>query len=441
MAEKPHSDQTCEQQSLGHQMHIFIRELFGICRSLTGPGTRETLRRIQLLLPGMHLHEVPSGTEVFDWTVPDEWTIRSARLVGPAGETIVDFTNNNLHVLGYSIPVDKEISLEDLQEHLYSLPEQPDAIPYITSYYSPRWGFCLTHRQREALRPGTYRAVIDTDIAPGHLTYGELLIPGANEKEILLSTYVCHPSMANNELSGPAVTTFLGKWLLEQPKLRYSYRIVFIPETIGSITYLSKNLDHLKRHVIAGFNISCGGDNRAYSYLPSRRQDTISDTIAKHVLKWIEPNYITYNWGDRGSDERQYCAPGIDLPIASIMRTKYGEYPEYHTSLDDLVNVVTPEGLEGGYNALLRAIEALEKNVHPRVNVLCEPQLGKRVLYPTLSTKKSNSEVRLMMDFLTWADGENSLLQIAEKSGAPIWDFYPILDKMKENELVETFEC
>ncbi len=414
-------------------MHIFIRELFGICRSLTGPGTRETLRRIQLLLPGMHLHEVPSGTEVFDWTVPDEWTIRSARLVGPAGETIVDFTNNNLHVLGYSIPVDKEISLEDLQEHLYSLPEQPDAIPYITSYYSPRWGFCLTHRQREALRPGTYRAVIDTDIAPGHLTYGELLIPGANEKEILLSTYVCHPSMANNELSGPAVTTFLGKWLLEQPKLRYSYRIVFIPETIGSITYLSKNLDHLKRHVIAGFNISCVGDNRAYSYLPSRRQDTISDTIAKHVLKWIEPNYITYNWGDRGSDERQYCAPGIDLPIASIMRTKYGEYPEYHTSLDDF-KVVTLKGLSGGYNVAKNAIKILLDNIYPVSKILCEPQMGKRGLYPTLSVKSKRKKTKTYMDFLQYSDGSNSLNKISKLINLDIKStkkIYKILGKNK----------
>jgi aminopeptidase-like protein len=246
--------------------------------------------------------------------------------------------------------------------------------------------------------------------------------------------------MANNELSGPCVTTFLAKKLMETDQLRYSYRLIFIPETIGSITYLSKNIDHLKSSVIAGFNVSCVGDNREYSYLPSRSGDTLSDNVARHVLKNISSTYKSYSWGDRGSDERQYCAPGVDLPIASIMRTKYGTYDEYHTSLDDLINVVTPEGLDGGFNAIWRALEAIDKNCFPKVTVLCEPQLGKRGLYPTLSTKSSGAEVRLMMDLITWSDGTRSLLDIAERCNSPIWELYPIIEKLSSHHLMDLLD-
>ena len=246
--------------------------------------------------------------------------------------------------------------------------------------------------------------------------------------------------MANNELSGPCVTTYIAKWIEGLNKRRFTYRIVFIPETIGSITYLSKNIDLMKKNIVGGFNVSCIGDDRAYSFLPSRNGKTVSDIVGKHVLKWIDKNFVEYKWTDRGSDERQYCAPHIDLPIASIMRTKYACYEEYHTSLDDLINVVTPQGLEGGYNALLRAVETLENNLIPVVKVCGEPQLGKRGLYPIMSTKKSKSEVRLMMDLITWSDGTNTLLDIAEICEVPIWDLYPILDKLVENDLIELKE-
>ncbi len=426
--------------NIGVEIHRFASELWGINRSITGDGVRETLRRIKQHLPELLIHEVPSGTQVFDWVVPKEWRIRNAWIVSPSGGKICDFSVNNLHVVGYSVPVTKRVSLAELQEHLYSLPEQPGAIPYITSYYKERWGFCISENQREALVDGEYEVYIDSELFNGSLTYGELVIKGESCKEIFISTYVCHPSMANNELSGPTVTTFLAKWIKNLPNRKYTYRIVFIPETIGSITYLSRNVGHLKSSVIAGFNVTCIGDDRAYSYLPSRRGDTLSDRVATHVLKHIDADYAVYTWSDRGSDERQYCAPLIDLPVASIMRTKYGKYDEYHTSLDDLENVVTPDGLDGGYNALKLALESIERNKYPRVKVFGEPQLGKRGLYPTLSTKKSGAEVRLMMDIITWSDGERSLLEIAELCGVPVWHTYQIVERLADHGLLELMD-
>ena len=425
-----------KSDTLGIQMHKWATDLYPICRSLTGEGVRSTLEYIKKLIPDLKIHSVPSGTQVLDWNVPDEWNIREGFIEDESGQRIIDFKNHNLHVVGYSEPVDKRLNLAELNNHLYSLPDQPNAIPYITSYYSRHWGFCITDNQRATLKEGYYRAVIDSELKPGVLNYAEYILPGKTKKEIFLSTYICHPSMANNELSGPVVTTALVQWLSSLKNRHFTYRIVFIPETIGSITYISQNLDWLKSHVIAGFNISCVGDDRTYSYLPSRDGSTISDQIARHVLKWIKPDFDSYKWTDRGSDERQYCAPGVDLPIASIMRTKYGQYPEYHTSLDDLIHVVTPDGLDGGYNALKLAIEAIEKNCYPKMTVLGEPQLGKRGLYPTLSTKKSGIETRLMMDLITWSDGSKSLLEIAEECSAPIWDLYPIVENLLAHNLM-----
>lgn len=426
--------------TIGDRIHQLATRLWGINRSLTGDGVRETLKILSETAPGLQIHEIPSGTRVFDWAVPREWKVRDAYIVNPSGQKICDFKSNNLHLVGYSTPVDARISLEELQGHLYSLPDQPTAIPYVTSYYKERWGFCISQLERDGLEDGEYRVFIDSELFDGSLTYGELLIKGEFEDEIFISTYVCHPSMANNELSGPTVTAHIAKWLLDKASRKFSYRIVFIPETIGSISYISENLDVLKSRVIAGFNVTCVGDDRAYSYLPSRNGNTLSDVAAKHVLANIGGGYRSYTWSDRGSDERQYCAPGVDLPIASIMRTKYAEYPEYHTSLDNLVDVVTPAGLEGGYNALRLAIEALERNCYPRTTVLCEPQLGKRGLYPTLSTKTSGAEVRLMMNLITWSDGARSLFEIADLCGAPIWNLYPILDRLAEHGLIERLD-
>jgi len=424
---------------IGNEIHSLANRLWGMNRSITGEGVRETLRVLKEILPELKVYEVPSGTNVFDWTVPKEWRVKDAYIITPSGRRICEFKVCNLHLVGYSTPIQKTISLSELQSHLYSLPEQPTAIPYITSYYKERWGFCLTHNERERLENGDYQVFIDSELFDGYLSYGEVVIKGESDKEVFLSTYICHPSMANNELSGPTVTSYIAKWLAES-KNKYTYRVVFIPETIGSITYLSKNLEHLKSNVIAGFNITCIGDDRDYSYLPSRHGNTISDLVALHTLKHICPTFKSYKWSERGSDERQYCSPGIDLPIASIMRTKYGKYDEYHTSLDDLINVVTPQGLEGGYNSIKAAIEIIENNAYPKVNVYCEPQLGKRGLYPTLSTKSSGAEVRLMMNLITWSDGTRSLLEIADLCEVPVWDLYPIVNKLVEHQLLSLLD-
>ena len=338
--------------TIGFEIHSLASALWGFDRSLTGDGVRQTLHAIREHIPDLQIREIPTGTQVFDWEIPREWKVNNAWIITPSGEKICDFKSNNLHLVGYSVPVQRKLLLPELQRHLHSLPNQPNAIPYITSYYEERWGFCLTQNERERLVDGEYEVFVDSKLFEGSMTYGELIIPGDSSKEVFLSTYVCHPSMANNELSGPSVMTFIAKWLLSEKNRKYTYRIVFVPETIGSIAYLSGNLEDLKNNVIAGFNVSCIGDERAYSYMPSRNGDTLSDKAAKHVLTHTDANFISYEWKDRGSDERQYCAPLVDLPISGILRSKWLAYEEYHTSLDDLERVVTPKGLEGGYKAL-----------------------------------------------------------------------------------------
>jgi len=426
---------TVNDQNIGVQMHEWAHDLFPICRSLTGEGVRSTLNYIKKLLPALQIFSVPSGTQAFDWKVPDEWTIRDAYVLDESGARIIDFKVHNLHVVGYSEPVDQWLDLEELNKHLYSLPDQPEAIPYITSYYVRRWGFCMKHEQRAQLKPGRYRAVIDSELRSGILNYGEFILPGLSDQEVMLSTYICHPSMANNELSGPVVTLALARWLQNMDNRRYTYRIVFVPETIGSIVYISRHLEHLKSKVKAGFNITCVGDDRCYSYLPSRAGNTLSDRAAVHALKNISPDYLQYSWLQRGSDERQYCAPGVDLPIATIMRSKYGEYPEYHTSLDNL-NLVTATGLNGGLVALQQAILAIERNIIPKANVLCEPQLGKRGLYPSIGAKGWDEKLRTLLNLISYCDGKHDLLEIAEILGEPIGILTEALAPLIEKGLV-----
>lgn len=420
-------------------MHGLAQRLWPICRSITGDGVRETLSILREGLPNLMIHEVRSGTKCLDWTVPAEWNIRSATLTGPSGETIVDLADSNLHVVGYSTPIDCDLDLEDLQPHLHSLPDQPDAVPYVTSYYRPTWGFCMTDELRRRLPPGRYHARIDASLAPGHLTYGELVIPGESEQEVFVSTYICHPSMANNELSGPVVAHALARWIAELPRRRFTYRIVFIPETIGSIVYISRNLEQLRNRVFAAFNVTCTGDERAYSFLPSRYGNTVADAVARHVFGHIAPDYRAYSFMQRGSDERQYCAPGVDLPMVSVMRSKYGEYPEYHTSLDDL-SLVTPDGLAGGFDVLRRCVEVIEANRIFRTAVLGEPQMGPRGLYNSVGGKSPDIVAQTRIDILMYADGTNTLLEIANILEQPLWELLPLLDDLIEHGLVHELQ-
>lgn len=415
----------------GRYMWGLAEYLFPLCRSITGSGTLKTLEILQREIPSLTIHPVPSGSKVFDWSVPKQWEISEAYLEDANGVRIVDFANSNLHVVGYSTPVDTVLSLEELQGHLYSMVDQPDWIPYVTSYYKERWGFCMTQKMRDGLKPGNYHAVIRSRLFDGCLNYGEVLIPGETDEEILLSTYICHPSMANNELSGPVMIAALSKWLEALPHRRYSYRLVLVPETIGSITYLSRNAAYMKAHTAAGFVLTCVGDERAYSYLASRKGDTLADRAALNALRHLHPDYIHYSYLKRGSDERQYCSPGIDLPVCSVMRSKYGEYPEYHTSADDLT-LVTPAGLQGCYDIYTYILHSLEENIYYRAVVPCEPQLGPRGLYPTESYKGSADAVRGMMDFLAYADGTKDLLEISDLIGVPMDELAAIARRLSQ---------
>lgn len=404
---------------MGADLHRWAADLFPIGRSLTGDGVRATLAYLADLLPGLTVAEVPSGTPVFDWLVPDEWNLREAYVLDADGQRIIDAADCNLHVVGYSEAVDMVLTRDELDKHLHSLPDLPEAIPYVTSYYRRTWGFCLTQRARGALGPGPFHVVIDSDLGPGHLTYGELVLHGESADEILLSTYVCHPSMANNELSGPVVATALARWISALPDHHFTYRILFLPETIGSLTYLSRHLDHLKTHVRAGWVLTCIGDDVGYSYVPSRYGNTLADRVSDIVIRELQLNCHRYTYLDRGSDERQYCSPGVDLPVASLMRSKYGQYPEYHTSMDDL-SFVTPDGLQGGLDMMAHAIRILELNGTWRATVPGEPQMGRRGLYPTTSTRGTGQDVRDMMNVLAYLDGTNDLFAVAGICGLSV---------------------
>lgn len=420
---------------ISNNMYSLVKELFPICRSITGDGVRKTLRIIQREIPELKIFEVPTGTKVFDWIVPKEWNIKGGYIETLDGKKVIDFADTNLHVMGYSLPIDKIVSREELLEMCYTIPEQPDYIPYVTSYYNERSGFCLSEKQKQALTEDTYHVVIDSTLENGSLTYGELLIPGNSKDEIFLSTYVCHPSMANNELSGPAVAVELAKYILANKDRRYSYRMIFIPETIGSITYLSKNLDYMQKHVIAGYNISCVGDDRTYSYVESPYADTLADRVAQNVLNFHYPEYKRYSFLHRGSDERQYCSPLVHLPLCAICRSKYEEYPEYHTSADNL-NLVSPNGLYGAFEVYRKCIDLLENNYMYIVTTPCEPQLGKRGLYPTLSRRGSINETRSMTAFIAYADGKHDLVDISNRINVPIDRLLPIIKKLLDNGLI-----
>lgn len=417
-------------------MYRIAERLFPICRSITGNGVRETLKILGEYTEGLNIYEIPTGTKAFDWTVPKEWSIRQAYIEDESGNRILDFKEHNLHVMGYSSPVEQWVNLEQLKKFIYTQEDQPDVIPYVTSYYKEQFGFCMTKRQKDSLRPGLYHMVIDSELFDGSLTYGEIVIPGKTEEEILLSTYICHPSMANNECSGPALAITLTRWLREIKDRRYTYRILFLPETIGSITYLSKNLEWLKRHVKAGFVLSCVGDNRDYSIVESRYGNTLADKALKCILSSHTRQYTAYTFLQRGSDERQYNSPGIDLPVAVFCRSKYGEYPEYHTSADSM-DLVCAEGFTGAFEVMSKTIILLERNRRYKVKVLCEPQLGKRGLYPTVSQKGIYQDIAVMRNFIAYADGTMDLIDISQKIKEDITSILQISEVLLEHNLIE----
>ena len=404
--------------SVEKYFNIARYSLFPICRSITGAGLKKTLKIIQSEFPKLKIYRIRSGTKVFDWKVPSEWNVNDAYVLDKNNKRIINFKENNLHIISYSSPVSKFLSKKKLLENLYSLPNKPNAIPYITSYYKKRWGFCLTHKKKKEISKNynledKFKVIINSSFNPkGYLNYGELILKGKSKQEILISTYICHPSMANNELSGPIVAMSLINYFSKIKNLEKTLRFVFIPETIGSIVYINKNLNKLKKNIIGGFNLSCVGDERVYSCMLSKYQNSPSDNSIIEAYKKLKLKYKVYSFLKRGSDERQYNSPGIDLKISSIFRSKYGEYPEYHTSLDNF-DLVTLKGIKGGLKFSKTAIQILLKKIIPKNKILCETNMGKRGLYPTLSTriKKPTED---LMNFLTYADGKNDLERVSK---------------------------
>jgi aminopeptidase-like protein len=424
-------------QVIGEEMLQWAKDLFPYCRSITGDGTRQTLAYFQNINPELELITFKTGEKVFDWDIPKEWNIVDAYLEHESGKRFAEFKKNNLHVLNYASPIDQVFKLEDLSDHIYTSPKQPDLIPYVTSYYSERWGFCMSHEEKCNMPKGNYRAFIDSTLEDGTLNLTHAVIEGTSSQEIFFSSYVCHPSMANNELSGPVLLSALMRYVKQQyPEPKFSYRFVLLPETIGSIAYLSRHHQTLKSNVYCGFNLSCVGDERAYSHVQSRFGNSLADKALQAALRGRE-NVKTYTFLDRASDECRYCAPGIDLPLCTFCRSKFGEYPEYHTNADNF-DVVTAKGLAGSFEVMKNIIDVFEMGEYPKVRVLCEPQLGKRGLYPTLSRVGSAAGVKARMDFLAYADGTTSIFEMSKIIDRPldvILDEYRILS---DAELVES---
>ncbi len=401
-------------ESRGHEMHSLITELYPICRSITGDGFRETLRRLQQFVP-LTIREVPSGTRVFDWTVPREWNIRDAYVKNSRGERVIDFNQSNLHVMNYSIPIHKTVSLAELKPHLYTLPDRPDWIPYRTSYYKENWGFCLGHRQLSELSEDEYEVCIDSTLQNGYLTYGELVVPGQTADEVLVSCHACHPSLANDNLSGIAVACFLASDLSKRLP-RFSYRFLFIPGTIGAITWLSLNESQVSR-IKHGLVLAGVGDAGPLSYKRSRRGDAEIDRAAVLLLRQLNPSSQVFDFSPYGYDERQYCSPGFNLPVGRLSRTPHGTFPEYHTSADNL-GFVHPRSLGESFSACLSIFSVLERNAtFLNTNPKCEPQLGERGLYRMIGGSTDSGSMELaMLWVLNLSDGDHTLLDIAERA-------------------------
>lgn len=435
----PATPSTTDRIDIGVELHRLIAQLYPICRSITGEGLRETLSAIGKLVP-LTLREVPTGTQVFDWTVPKEWNIRDAYVKNSRGERVIDFQSSNLHVVNYSVPVRQKMQLAELKSHLFTLPDRPDWIPYRTSYYKESWGFCLSQRQLELLPEDEYEVVIDSTLQAGHLTYGECFLQGELPDEIIVSTHCCHPSMCNDNLSGIAVASFLAKQLSLGPH-RYSYRFLFIPGTIGAITWLALNEEKISR-IRHGLVLTGLGDSGKLHYKKSRRGDADIDRAAEHVLRHAPHEYHVLDFSPYGYDERQFCSPGINLPVGRLSRSPHGTFPEYHTSADNL-DFVLPEKLEESFEACRRILGLLERNgTFLNLNSKCEPQLGRRGLYGTIGGGPDSGARELaMLWVLNLSDGNHSLLDIAERSNVSFDSIFEAAEALQQKGLLrECFE-
>jgi aminopeptidase-like protein len=419
----------------GHRMRDMCAELYPICRSITGDGVRQTLASLSRMLP-LDIHEVPSGTKVFDWTVPPEWNIRDAYVLDEHGNRVVDFRRSNLHVMSYSRPVRTRLSLSALKEHAITLPEHPEWIPYRTSYYDDRWAFCLAQSDLDQLTEGEYDVVIDSSLEPGALTYGECVVPGASTDEVLLSCHVCHPSLANDNLSGIALAAFVGETLLGL-QLRYSYRLLFIPGTIGSIAWLARNEANVDR-IRHGLVLTGVGDPGPFTYKRSRRGNADVDRVVAHVLRRATPDARVLDFSPYGYDERQFCSPAFNLPVGRLGRTPHGEYPEYHTSADDL-SFIEPLRLGEALRVTLNVIATLEGNRrYLNTNPKCEPQLGRRGLYRAIGGHLDHKAVEMaLLWVLNLSDGDHDLLGIADRAGLPFAAVRHAADVLIEHDLLE----
>lgn len=399
----------------GEEMYALVERMYPLCRSITGDGVRATLRIVGEYIP-LHVHEVPTGTQVLDWTVPQEWNIRDAYVADAAGRRVVDFAASSLHVLGYSVPVSATMPLAELRPHLHTLPDQPSWVPYRTSYYRPEWGFCLAQETLDALPEGDYEVRIDSTLADGHLTYAEHVVPGQVSDEVLVSCHTCHPSLANDNLAGIAVATFLARELARRNPY-YTYRFVFAPGTIGAITWLARNRERVER-VKHGLVLACAGDPGQLTYKQSRRGDAEIDRVLRHVLADSERPHRVTEFTPYGYDERQYCSPGFDLGVGSLTRTPYAGYPEYHTSADDL-DFVSPAAMADTLAVCGEAFAVLDRNRrYVNLSPYGEPQLGRRGLYDSLGGRSDAKQAQMaMLWVLSLSDGEHTLLDVAERSG------------------------
>jgi len=426
-----------KKQSRAKEIEDYFDRLWPICRSITGDGLRQSFKILQEVIP-LELHEVPSGTEVFDWTVPDEWNIRDAYIITPDGCKIADFKANNLHVVNYSTPVDKEITFEELDAHLHHKKELPGAVPYITSYYERDWGFCISYQQYKQLpRQGTYRVKIDSELKPGSLTYGDLLLPGETGEEILFSSYLCHPSMANNELSGPLTLAFLYREIEKIKNRKYSYRFVIAPETIGAICYLNQNKEQLLNNVKAGYVFTCCGDGGPVTYKKTRDDESLTNKITCHLLNHKKEGFRMVPFDPIGSDERQYASPGFNLPVGVLMRTPFSQFKEYHTSFDnkELMDFKKMSELIDFCTDMIRAYELNDRYVNQIK--YGEPFLRKRDMFENLSTKLSHSDlIKMRLRLLNYLDGTNELVDICDKYGYSILDTEAEISQLLEHGLI-----